>query len=90
MSLVDRRVLQKNDRGVGGRFFERLKQRKKNIPAPKAVMLNDGNTSRSGGQPLTGRGGRGSINHYRDEPDVLEVQGKGLAPPGGEDRQSRE
>jgi len=90
VSLVDRRVLQKNYRGVGGRFLERLKQRKKNIPAPKAVMLNDGKKSRSGGQPVTGGRRRGAINHYRDEPDVLEEQGKGLAPPGGEDRQSRE
>jgi len=90
VSLVDRGVLQKDDRGVGGRFLERLKQRKKSIPAPKAVMLNDGKKSRSGGQPMTGGRGRWAINHYRDEPDVLEVQGKGLAPPGGEGRQSRE
>ena len=90
MSLIDRRVLQKNDRGVGGRFLERLKQRKKNIPAPKAVMLNDGKIRRGGGQPMSRGGRRGAINHYRDEPDVLEVQGKGLAPPAGEDRQSRE
>jgi len=41
MGLVDRRILQKDYRGVGGRFSERLKQGKKNIPAPKAVMLND-------------------------------------------------
>jgi len=42
VSLIDRRVLQKNYYGIGGRLFERLKQRKKNIPAPKAVILNDG------------------------------------------------
>jgi len=30
------------------------------------------------------------IIHYRDEPDDREVQGKGLAPLGGEGHQSRE
>ena len=89
VSLVDRWILQNNDRRVGGRFFERLKQREKNIPAPKAVMLNDGKKGRGGGQPRSRGRRRGAIKHYRDEPDVLEVQGKGLAPPGGEDRRSR-
>jgi len=57
VSLVDRWILQKDYRGVGGRFFERLKQRKKNIPAPKAVMLYDGKKLRGRGRPLPrGRG----------------------------------
>ena len=41
VSLVDRRILQKDYRRIGGCLFKRLKQGKKNIPAPKAVMLND-------------------------------------------------
>jgi len=90
VGLIDRRILQEDYRGVGGRLLERLKQGKKNIPAPKALMLNDGKKSRGGGQPLSRGRRRGVINHDRDEPDVLEVQGKGLVPPGGEDRQSRE
>jgi len=90
VSLVDRGVVQMNHRGVGGGFFKRLKQGKKNIQAPRVVMLNDGKKCRGGGQPLSRGRRRGTINHDRDEPDVLEVQGKGLAPPGGEGRQSRE
>jgi len=70
--------------------LERLKQRKKNIPAPKAVMLNDGKNSRGGCQALSRRCRHGTIIHYRDEPDDREVQGKGLAPPGGEDHRNRE
>jgi len=73
MSLVDRWILQKDYRRVGGRFFERLKQRKKNIPAPKAVMLNDGKKRRGRGRPLTPLRRCGSINHYRDESDDREV-----------------
>jgi len=46
VSHVDRRILQEDYGRVGGRFFERLEQRKKNIPAPKAVMLNDGKKRR--------------------------------------------
>jgi len=69
VSLVYRWILQKNYRRVGGRFLERLKQRKKNIPAPKAVMLNDGKKRRGRGRPLTLERGHGFIIHYRDEPD---------------------
>jgi len=75
VSSVNRRILQKNCRGVGGRLFERLKQGKKNIPAPKAVMLNDGKKSRGRGRPLTLRKGRGLIIHSRDEPDETRRQG---------------
>jgi len=53
VSLIDRWILQKNYCWVGARFFEQLKQGKKNIPAPKAVMLNDGEKRRGRGQPLT-------------------------------------
>jgi len=90
VSLVDRWILQKDYRRVGGRFFERLKQRKKNIPAPKAVMLNDGEKRRGRGRPLTLVRRCGSVIHYRDEPDDREVQGKGLVPPGGEDHRNHE
>jgi len=69
VSLVDRWILQKDYRGVGGRFSERLKQRKKNIPAPKAVMLNDGKKRMGRGRPLTQGGRHGLIIHFRDEPD---------------------
>ena len=75
MSLVDRWLLQKNYRGVAGRLFERLKQGKKNIPAPKAVMLNDGKKCRGRGRPLTPGKGRGLIIHFRDEPDETKGQG---------------
>jgi len=53
VSFVDRWILQKNYRRVGGRFSEQLKQGKKNIPAPKAVMLNDGKKQRGRGRPMT-------------------------------------
>jgi len=53
-------------------------------------MLNDGKKNRGRGQPLSRGGGHEVIIHYRDEPDDCEVQGKGLAPPGGEGHQSRE
>ena len=53
-------------------------------------MLNDGKKRRGRGRPLTLGRGHGLIIHYWDEPDVLEVQGKGLAPPGGEDHRNRE
>ena len=69
VSLVDRWILQKNYRRVGGRFSERLKQRKKNIPAPKAVMLNDGKKRGGRGRPLPQRRRHGLIIHYQDEPD---------------------
>jgi len=75
MSLVDRRILQKDYRRIGGRFFKRLKQGKKNIPAPKAVMLNDGKKLKGRDQPLTQGGGRWSIIHYRDVPDESKRQG---------------
>jgi len=90
VSLVDRWILQKDYRRVGGRFSERLKQRKKNIPAPKAVMLKDGEKCRGRGQPLTLVRRCGLVIHYRDEPDDREVLGKGLAPPGGEDHRNHE
>jgi len=90
VSLVDRWIRQKDYRGVGGRFSERLKQRKENIPPPKAVMLNDGKKSRGRGRPLTQGRGHGLIIHYRDEPDDRVGQGKGSAPPGGEDHRNRE
>jgi len=51
-------------------------------------MLNDGKKHWGRGRPLTHGGRHGAINHYWDEPDVLEVQGKGLAPPGGEDHRN--
>jgi len=69
MSLVDRRILQKDYRRISGRRFKRLKQGKKNIPAPKAVMLNDGKKRRGRDRPLTQGGGHWSIIHYRDEPE---------------------
>jgi len=69
VSLVDRWILQKDYRRVGGRFLERLKQREENIPAPKAVMLNDGKKRRGRGWPLTQWRRHGLIIHYRDEPD---------------------
>ena len=75
VSPVDRWILQEDYRRVGGRFFERLKQGKKNIPAPKAVMLNDGKKLRGRGQPLTPGRVYGSIIHYRDEPDGMKRQG---------------
>jgi len=75
VSIVDRWILQKDYQRVGGRFFEQLKQGKKNIPAPKAVMLNDGKKGRGRGQPLTPGRGHGSIIHYRDEPDGMKGQG---------------
>jgi len=90
VSLVDRGVLQKNYQRVGGRSLERLKQGKKNIPAPKAVMLNDGKKRRGRGRPLTQGRRHGLIFHDRDEPDDREEQGKGSVPPGGEDHRSRE
>jgi len=69
VSHVDRWILPKDYRGVGGRLFELLKQRKKNIPAPNAVMSNDGETRRGRGRPLT-RGRRHRlIIHFWDEPD---------------------
>jgi len=69
VSLVDRWILQKDYRGIWGRFFERLKQRKKNISAPKAVMLNDSKKRRGRGRPLTRGERHGLIIHFRDEPD---------------------
>ena len=69
VSLINRGILQKNNRGVGGRLSERLKQRKKNIPAPKAVMLNDGKKFLGRGRPLTQGGRHGLIIHFWDEPD---------------------
>jgi len=66
--LVNRWILQKNYRGVSGPFSERLKQRKKNIPAPKEVMLNDGKKSMGRGRPLTQGRRHGLIIHFRDEP----------------------
>jgi len=90
VSLVDRWILQKDYRRVGGRFSERLKQGKKNIPAPKAVMLNDRKKRRGRGRPLTQGRRHGLIIHYRDEPDDREGQGKSSAPPGGEDHRNCE
>jgi len=75
MSLIDRWILQKNYRRIGCRLFERLEQGKKNIPAPKAVMLNDGKKRMGRGRPLTPRRGHRSIIHYRDEPDESKRQG---------------
>jgi len=75
VSLVDRRILQKDYRRVGGRFFKRLKQGKKNIPAPKAVMLNDGKKLRGRDRPLTQGRGHWLIIHYRDVPDESKRQG---------------
>jgi len=90
VSLVDRWILHKDYRRVGGRFTERLKQGKKNIPAPKAVRLNDGKKPRGRGRPLTQGRRHGLFIHYRDEPDDRRMQGKGSAPPGGEDHRNRE
>jgi len=53
-------------------------------------MLHDGKQSRGGGQPLSRGMRHGTIIHYRDEPDYRQVQGKGLAPAGGEDHRNRE
>jgi len=75
VSLVDRCILQKDYRGVDGRSRERLEQRKKNIPAPKAVMLNDGKKRRGRGRPLALKRGHGLIIHYRDEPDEWKKRG---------------
>jgi len=69
VSLVDRWILQKDYRGVSGRFSERLKQRKKNIPPPKAVMLNDGKKRMGRGRPVTQGRRHGLIIHFRDKPD---------------------
>jgi len=88
VSLVDRWILQQHYRGVGGRFSEQLKQRNKNIPAPKAVMLNDGKKRMGRGRPLTRGRRHGLIIHFRAEPDKRKMQGKGLVPPGGEDHQN--
>ena len=90
MSPVDRWILQKDNRRVGGHLIEPLKQGRKNIPAPKAVMLNDGKKLRGRGRPLTEGRGHGLIIHFRDEPDGRKGQGNGLAPPGGEDHRNRE
>jgi len=69
VSLVNRWILQKDYRGVSDRFSERLQQRKKNIPAPKAVMLNDGKKCMGRGRPMTQGKRHGLIIHFRDEPD---------------------
>jgi len=53
-------------------------------------MLNDGKKRRCRGRPLTRGVGRGSIMHFRDEPDDAKGQGRGLVPPGGEDHAIRE
>jgi len=90
VSLVDRGVLQKNYQRVGGRSFERLKQGKKNIPAPKAGMLNDGKKRGGRGRPLTQGRRHRLIIHYWDEPDDREGQGKGSVSPGEEDHRNRE
>jgi len=75
MSLVDRRILQKDYRRICDRLFKRLKQGKKNIPAPKAVMLNDGKKLRCRDRPLTQGRGHWSIIHYREVPDESNRQG---------------
>jgi len=77
VSLVDRWILQKDYRRVGGHSLKRLKPREKNIAAPKAVMFNDGKKRRGRGRPLTPGRGHGSIIHSRDEPDKSKRQGKG-------------
>jgi len=74
VSLVYRWILQKDYRRISCRFFKRLKQGKKNIPAPKAVMLNDGKKRRGRGRPLTPGKGHWLIIHYRDEPDETKRQ----------------
>ena len=74
VSLVDGWILQKDYRRVGGRFFEQLKQGKKNISAPKAVMLKDGEKCRGRGRPLTLGGGHLLIIHDRDERDESKRQ----------------
>jgi len=58
---------------------------KKSIPAPKAVMLNDGKKGGGRGRPLTQGRRHGLIIDYRDEPDNREGLGRRTAPPGGED-----
>ena len=79
VSLVDRLIMQKDYRGVSarGRSSEQLKQGKKNIPAPKAVMLNNGKKRKGRGKPLTQGRRHGLIIHYRDEPENREGQEKG-------------
>jgi len=69
-------------------LFERLKQGKKNILAPNVVMLDDRKVGEEGGLPPAGREGR--VTHFRNVPDGLRVLGRGLIPPGGEDRQRLE
>jgi len=53
-------------------------------------MLNDGKKRRCRDRPLTSGGGHGLIIHFREKPDESKGQGKGLAPPGGEDHRNRE
>jgi len=53
-------------------------------------MLNDGKKRMGRGRPLTQGKRYGLIIHFRDEPDERKKQGKGLAPPGGEDHRNRE
>jgi len=90
VSLIDRWILQKDYRRMGGHFFERLKQGKKIIPAPKAVMLSDGKNGRGRGWPATQGDRHGLIIHYRGAPEERKGQEKGLAAPGGEDHRNRE
>jgi len=53
-------------------------------------MLNDGKKGRGRGRHLTQGRRHGLIIHYWDEPDDQERQGKGSAPPAGEDHGNRE
>jgi len=69
VSLIDGWILQKDYGRIGGHFSERLKQRKKNIPASKTVILNDGKKRRGRGRPLTLGRQHGLIIHSRDEPE---------------------
>jgi len=51
-------------------------------------MLDDRKVGEEGGLPPAGREGR--VTHFRNVPDGLRVLGRGLIPPGGEDRQRLE
>ena len=70
------------------RLLKGLKQGKKNIPASKAVMLDDGEEGEGGGRPPAGLGG--AVIYSRDAPDELRGLGTGLVPPGEEDHESLE
>ena len=86
--LTNRRVLEKNHRGVCVCLFKGRKSGRKNIPALKAVMLDDRKEGEGGGLPPAGLEGR--VTQFRSVPDEMRGLGSGLVPAGGEDRPSLE